>query len=178
MTGSDSPPTAADSPPDGPGWDDLIQVVPRLIDRTRRQAELARALAGLVPCLTPFGPRRPAASAAAPPAPAPEHERVDVLTVLAEPDPEPEGPAAGVQPSAAEHRNGSTPVVASATPSVPAGDESDLPIQDYDSLAASQVVPRLATLDRDDLLAIQRYESATRGRQTILNRVAQLLSEP
>lgn len=175
MTGSDTPPSTADGPPDGPGWDDLIQLVPRLVDRTRRQAELARALVGLLPCLTPFGPRPPAASSA-PPAPAPEHERVDVLTVLAEP--EPEGLTAGLPTSAAEHRNGSTPVDAETTSSVPAGDESDLPIQDYDSLAASQVVPRLATLDHDDLLAIQRYESATRGRQTILNRVAQLLSEP
>jgi hypothetical protein len=55
--------------------------------------------------------------------------------------------------------------------------ESELPIQDYDSLAASQVVPRLATLATDDLRAVQAYESATRRRQTILNRVAQLLSD-
>jgi hypothetical protein len=47
-------------------------------------------------------------------------------------------------------------------------------IADYDALSASQVVPRLHGLDRDELDAIARYEAATRGRRTILNRVAQL----
>jgi hypothetical protein len=63
-------------------------------------------------------------------------------------------------------------VVAPAAPS-----ESELPIQDYDSLAASQVVPRLATLAAEDLRIVQRYERATRNRQTILNRVDQLLAD-
>jgi hypothetical protein len=38
------------------------------------------------------------------------------------------------------------------------------------------VVPRLATLAPDDLRAVQLYERATRNRQTILNRVDQLLT--
>jgi hypothetical protein len=50
----------------------------------------------------------------------------------------------------------------------------DLAIAGYDSLAASQVVARLATLDVDELRAIRSYERATRGRQTILARIAQL----
>ena len=58
----------------------------------------------------------------------------------------------------------------------PTPSEAELPVQDYDSLAASQVVPRLATLATDELLAVQAYESAHRNRQTILNRVAQLLA--
>jgi hypothetical protein len=47
-------------------------------------------------------------------------------------------------------------------------------IPDFDSLAASQVVPRLAGLASDDLEAVRRYEAAHRGRKTILHRIAQL----
>lgn len=47
-------------------------------------------------------------------------------------------------------------------------------IPDYDALSASQVVPRLQGLDREELAAVERYEAVTRGRRTILNRVAQL----
>lgn len=49
-----------------------------------------------------------------------------------------------------------------------------LPIPDYDSLSASQVVSRLQGLTAGQLDAIRAYESATRGRKTILNRVQQL----
>ena len=45
---------------------------------------------------------------------------------------------------------------------------------DYDSLAASQVVPRLAGLTADELEAVRAYEAADRARRTILGRVAQL----
>ncbi len=48
-------------------------------------------------------------------------------------------------------------------------------IADYDALAASQVVPRLQGLDREELAAVEAYEAATRRRRTILNRTAQLL---
>ena len=50
----------------------------------------------------------------------------------------------------------------------------DLPVADYDSLAASQVIPRLAGLDADELEAVRAYEAAHRGRKTILGRLAQL----
>ena len=49
-----------------------------------------------------------------------------------------------------------------------------LAIPDYDSLSASQVVPRLAGLTTDELEAVRRYETAHRARRTILGRVAQL----
>ena len=49
-----------------------------------------------------------------------------------------------------------------------------LAIPDYDSLAASQVVPRLAGLEPDELEAVRQYEAAHRARRTILSRVAQL----
>jgi hypothetical protein len=54
---------------------------------------------------------------------------------------------------------------------------ADLPIHDYDSLSAVQVVPRLDALDEAGLAEIARYEAANRGRRTILHRVAQLRGE-
>jgi hypothetical protein len=53
----------------------------------------------------------------------------------------------------------------------------DLAIADYDSLAASQVIPRLAGLEADELAAVRAYESAHRGRKTILGKIAQLQGE-
>ncbi len=62
------------------------------------------------------------------------------------------------------------------------GDEAppveDLAIPNYDSLAASQVVPRLVGLAPDELEAIRRYESAHRRRRTVLSRVTQLQDGP
>lgn len=54
---------------------------------------------------------------------------------------------------------------------------ADLAIADYDSLAASQVIPRLAGLGPDELDAVRAYEAAHRGRKTILGKVAQLQGE-
>jgi hypothetical protein len=51
---------------------------------------------------------------------------------------------------------------------------SDLAIPDYDSLAASQVIPRLAGLSEAELDAVRQYESLKRGRKTILRRITQL----
>ncbi len=52
--------------------------------------------------------------------------------------------------------------------------EDELAIPSYDSLAASQVVARLAGLSADELEAVRRYEVAHRGRKTVLGKVAQL----
>lgn len=51
---------------------------------------------------------------------------------------------------------------------------AELAIADYDSLAASQVIPRLAGLDSEQLEAVRAYESTHRARKTILGRIAQL----
>ena len=51
---------------------------------------------------------------------------------------------------------------------------ADLPIADYDSLAASQVIPRLAGLSASELAAVEAYEQAHRGRKTILGKITQL----
>jgi hypothetical protein len=49
-----------------------------------------------------------------------------------------------------------------------------LAIPGYDSLAASQVVPRLAGLTSEELAAVGDYEAAHRRRTTILTRIRQL----
>jgi hypothetical protein len=46
----------------------------------------------------------------------------------------------------------------------------------YDLLSASQVVPRLESLTIAELDLVARYEAGTRGRKTILAKVAQLQS--
>lgn len=65
---------------------------------------------------------------------------------------------------------------AATTKSAAAGSTAagSLAIPDYDSLSASQVVKRLQGLDPSDLDAVKAYESQTRGRKTILNRITQL----
>jgi hypothetical protein len=49
-----------------------------------------------------------------------------------------------------------------------------LAVPGYDSLSASQVLPRLEGLSGDELEAVRAYEAAHRGRKTILGRIAQL----
>jgi hypothetical protein len=51
-----------------------------------------------------------------------------------------------------------------------------LPIDEYESLAASQVVARLPTLTTTDLEVVRTFEAAHRGRRTILGRIDQLLA--
>lgn len=76
------------------------------------------------------------------------------------------------------------PAVTDAAPAAPAAprlvpvasgiDPETLAITDYDSLSASQVVPRLDSLGSDELESIRQYELGSRGRKTILNKIAQL----
>ncbi|MCL5948510.1 MAG: hypothetical protein M1420_05055 [Actinobacteria bacterium] len=85
-------------------------------------------------------------------------------------------------------RTGNTPVHRAAEPggvrsgavqpaTVRSGTVSvdNLAIPGYDNLAASQVIRRLTNLSREELDKIHDYESHTRRRQTILNRITQLL---
>lgn len=65
-------------------------------------------------------------------------------------------------------------VVEAPTAPTSGPEAATLAIPDYDSLSASQVLPRLSGLSTADLEAVRAYEAAHRGRKTILNRVAQL----
>ena len=56
----------------------------------------------------------------------------------------------------------------------PEGD--DLPIEEYESLAASHVVARLGQLDAGELRRVRDFELAHRGRRTVLGKIEQLLA--
>ena len=67
------------------------------------------------------------------------------------------------------------PIVTPARAQSGAG-AAELAIADYDSLAASQVIPRLAALSPDELEAVRAYESEHRSRRTVLTKISQLQS--
>ncbi|MGI8983052.1 MAG: hypothetical protein ACR2HM_00720 [Acidimicrobiales bacterium] len=81
------------------------------------------------------------------------------------PDAGPRTPTNGRRPAAPERGAGA------ATPAPEAG---ELAIPGYDTLSASQVVPRLEGLTPAELDAVGAYEQATRGRKTVLTRIDQL----
>lgn len=83
--------------------------------------------------------------------------------------------------SGSETDNGPAPLHEAAAPKPPRAQRmppapEGLGIPGYESLAATQVVSRLAGLTPDQLAAVKTYESATRGRRTILGRIAQIES--
>lgn len=55
-----------------------------------------------------------------------------------------------------------------------AGSVSELSIHGYDTLSASQVLPRLEGLAGPELEAVRLYEEAHRARKTVLTRIDQL----
>ncbi len=79
--------------------------------------------------------------------------------------PSPSGQRGADRPVVNRMGNGNVPPV--ATLAIPA----------FDTLSASQVVQRLDGLSREELVSVRAYETSTRGRRTILNRVDQLLEE-
>ncbi|HYI61683.1 MAG TPA: hypothetical protein VEW93_07740 [Acidimicrobiales bacterium] len=152
-------------------------LLPKLVERGRNQVSMAKVMGqfavqqGQVEANKRLGPVQ-------------EQVRGQVGTVLADlglaprparpaasgPDPA-EGAAATVASTPAEAASPATAPDASVAETVPSG---DLAIPDYDSLAASQVVPRLRALSEAELEDVRAYEAAGRGRKTILNRIAQL----
>lgn len=185
-----------------PSLGDIVGVAPRLVDRTRSQLVLLRSLAALVPCVgrivAPPEKDVPEAPVAAenvsvlsvisdPAAPSDESSVVAASGTAAKPAPADKpaparkaapskrAPARRAAPKAATTDEGAASANGASPTAAEVPSESDLPIQDYDGLAASQVVPRLATMTPDELEAVARYEAAHRSRRTILNRVAQLL---
>ncbi len=85
------------------------------------------------------------------------------------------------EPATATRSPRPDPVVRPVRPTSPSGAGAErgpvvmsLAIPDYESLSASQVVPRLSSLSAEELEAVRAYEDAHRGRKTILNKVTQL----
>lgn len=105
---------------------------------------------GLVP-----DPRR--SSAGTPPSDA---------STAAEAAPPPAGPEAAETPVAPPSGAATSPMAAS------------LAIPGYNSLSAPQVVQRLDGLSEDELESVRAYETVTRGRKTILSRIAQIQTAP
>jgi hypothetical protein len=65
---------------------------------------------------------------------------------------------------------------ADSSPSDVAADAAvHLPIDEYESLAASHVVARLDNLTPTELRQVRRFEVAHRGRRTVIGRIDQLL---
>lgn len=136
--------------------------LPRLVEKGRHQAETQVALARMLgqmaagkgqqelgKALNDLWARLSGAAATEqPPSPAPEK-------------PAPEAKSSGSPASRPSGR--------------PSAD--DLAIPGYDALSAPQVVQRLSGLSPEELDAVAAYETATRHRQTILGRIAQLKSE-
>jgi hypothetical protein len=61
--------------------------------------------------------------------------------------------------------------------SAPQMSAESLPISDYESLAAINIVERLRTMNSDELEMIRTFEAAHRARRTILAKIAQLQGE-
>jgi len=117
----------------------------KVLDRTFAQAQATLRHLGLLSDDAPTG-ASPAAEPATPPQPAPTGDGRSPLRP--------------------------TPPTPTGTEDVPAA--VTLAIPDYESLSASQVVPRLSSLSAEELEAVRAYEDAHRGRKTILNKVTQL----
>lgn len=134
-------------------------------DLRKRVENLTETLSNLGILPEPNPPARPASSTVVTPAagtvstPPPEVE-VDV-------------PAATANGSS-NGPNGKA--VAPPAAAGPVHSRADLSIPGYDTLSASQVVQRLAGLSPDELEDVRDYESGTRGRRTILSKIAQLQS--
>ena len=133
----------------------------KAFERARASAQSTLEQLGVLP---DEAPARPSATAA--PTSATGTAPATPATVTPPPSPASTGGAGGA-PAA-------TPVAdTTVAPGVgePAG---ELAIPDYDSLSASQVLPRLSGLSPSELEAVRAHEATHRGRKTILSKVAQL----
>ncbi len=135
--------------------EEVAGAVPLLVERTRSQVELAQRVVSHLPCLGRHGQSA-----------GPEDGADGGTAAHTADDASSDAPLAPVVPISA----------AAVEPDVDAPAPHELSIPDYDSLAASQVVPRLASLSIEELADVEAYERAHRARQTILNRVRQLQS--
>jgi hypothetical protein len=146
---------------------DAREVVPKLAERGKGQVALARlfgryAIArGQAEADRLIRSNKSAASPTAPPTPTPE--------------PETRPAAARATRARAKSTTATRATTARKAKAAPKpGTASSLAIPGYDTLSASQVVPRLDALRPAELEAVRAYEAAHRGRRTILNRIAQL----
>ncbi len=147
---------------------DAHRLVPELAAKGRETVDAEVRLARMVGQFAVQRGQREAAKIVGrlrPPSPAPTPPRASA------PDPTANGEVV------AEPLDEVIPVrVEASTASAPAVVRPDLAIADYDSLAASQVLPLLDNLSPSELEAVQAHESTHRKRKTILGRIAQIQS--
>lgn len=154
-------------------------LVPGLVERGRRQVDPQVGVARMVGQMA-VSQGRSQAEKALEHAVASAQATLEQLGVLdrSEPSPGPEAPSTPATSPAPPPPPSDGPIVAPAAPPVPRTGNgpaaAGLAIPDYDSLSASQVLPRLSSLSNDELEAVRAYEHAHRGRKTILNKIAQL----
>jgi len=140
---------------------DARELLPKLAERGRNQVALLKVVGqfavnkGRADADRILKPKPPAA--AAPPAPKPAASPRSATSSTTRSRTRPPAPAA---PS---------PATASSAPAA-----QGLPINNYDTLSASQIVPRLAGLRPEELARVRAYENAHRRRRTILGRITQL----
>jgi hypothetical protein len=142
-------------------------LLPRFVDRGRNQIVLARVVGK-------YAVRKGTRATEGAFGQAQEQVLGVLRLVGAAPEEEPASPNGD-----ASHDNGQRPAATAAEPAprpTSSIDAATLAIPDYDALSASQVVPRLESLTSDELEAVREYETDTRGRKTILNKIAQLQS--
>lgn len=139
--------------------------------RQRAEAEAERFVQRFQQAATP--PAAPSAPVSAPAAAteAPASAAADT-TAADTAEPEAVGPAPA---RSARARTPRTPRAGASQPTPAASAAVEpLAIPGYDTLSASQVVPRLDALLPTELEAVRLHESAHRNRRTILSRIAQL----
>ena len=149
--------------------EEVISAVPALVDRTRSQLELTQHLLEKLPC-SPLHRGTAAESStsreATQDAAGNEGAHATVTDIRSHQNP---------APADADVEDQTVPDASEvATPELPVVTADEVAIPDYDSLAASQVVPRLASMEPAELALVLVYEQSHRARQTIINRVRQL----
>jgi hypothetical protein len=142
----------------------LEEVVPELVEKGRQQVSMARMFGQ-------FAVQTGGAEARKRVSQVQERVQEQAIAVVGQVQGSARRPSGAPTPAAAPE-----PAAAPAAPATtgPVPRASDLAIPDYDSLSASQVVPRLEGLSAAERAAVGRYESAHRGRKTILAKLDQL----
>jgi len=175
---------------------DFPRSIPRYIERGRRELDVARrvgaeSVSGLGQFSGQFsGHHSPSLGALSAFTPARQVERLQAHTrstlralgVVPSGNghghetttPATEASAAGPAPAPASTATPPSPPPPRPVPVDSGIDPETLAIPDYDSLSASQVVPRLDSLGPDELEQVRRYENGKRVRKTILSKIAQL----
>src|SRR3954462_4878914 len=150
------------------------EVVPQLIEKGHQQVAVARMFGKFA--VEQEGPKQVANLQK-------QVQKVaEQVTGRVRPDVTPAAKSSTSSTPSAPSTNGATRMPATQTSAPVAAPKAHGPaalalaIPDYDSLSASQVLPRLEGLSTEELASVGSYEAEHRGRKTILNKIAQLQS--